>query len=47
MVVVLELTSLLFDLMIRYRDTDIRDRARFYYMLVTSSTDKKVFTYYL
>ncbi|KAK3097233.1 hypothetical protein FSP39_007843 [Pinctada imbricata] len=37
-----DLAELLYVLMIQYRDTDIRDRARFYYTLVTSATDKKV-----
>lgn len=27
--------------MVNYRDTDIKDKARFYYMLITSSTDEK------
>lgn len=33
--------DLLFYLMTHYRDTDIRDKARFYYMLITSATDEK------
>lgn len=33
--------DLLYYLMTHYRDTDIRDKARFYYMLITSATDEK------
>uniref|UniRef100_K1QK75 AP5B1 middle domain-containing protein n=1 Tax=Magallana gigas TaxID=29159 RepID=K1QK75_MAGGI len=36
-----EMGDLLFYLMTHYRDTDIRDKARFYYMLITSATDEK------
>ena len=37
-----EIGDLLFYLMTHYEDTDVRDKARFYYMLITSSTDEKV-----
>nr|XP_034325449.1 AP-5 complex subunit beta-1 isoform X1 [Crassostrea gigas] len=37
-----EMGDLLFYLMTHYRDTDIRDKARFYYMLITSATDEKI-----
>ncbi|XP_022334718.2 AP-5 complex subunit beta-1-like [Crassostrea virginica] len=37
-----EIGDLLFYLMTQYEDTDVRDKARFYYMLITSSTDEKI-----
>ncbi|XP_055995185.1 AP-5 complex subunit beta-1-like isoform X2 [Ostrea edulis] len=37
-----DIGDLLFYLMVNYRDTDIKDKARFYYMLITSSTDEKI-----
>ncbi|XP_053405922.1 AP-5 complex subunit beta-1-like isoform X1 [Mercenaria mercenaria] len=38
----LELGDLLYYMMTCYNDTDVQDKARFYYALITGATDKKV-----
>ncbi|XP_062577732.1 AP-5 complex subunit beta-1-like [Saccostrea cucullata] len=37
-----DIGDLLFYMMTHYKDTDVKDKARFYYMLITSCTDEKI-----
>ena len=37
-----EIGDVLYNMMTSYNDTDVQDKARFYYALMTSASDKKV-----